>query len=176
MRFLAFLSGCVAAAALGGAAQAAVVGGTPGAACAPDEAGPALKVTVAGIKDRRGILRLELYPDNDKDFLGDDYVLLKEGKVFRRVEVETPSADEAELCIRVPEPGRYSVAVLHDRHGGHKFDPFVDGAGFANNPKLGYSKPKAASAAINIGPGVTPVTIVMNYWNGLSFGPHHHRR
>ncbi len=148
--------------------------GTEGAACAPQETGPALKVVVEGLKDRRGLLRLELYPADDGDFLADDTVLLKAGKVFRRVDV--PTSDATELCIRAPEPGRYAAVVLHDRNSDHRFDPFVDGAGFPNNPRLGFSKPKAAAVSLMVGPGVTSTTVVLNYWNGLSFAPHHSHR
>ncbi|WP_346962869.1 hypothetical protein [Sphingomonas sp. S-NIH.Pt15_0812] len=41
--------------------------GTRDATCAPGENGPAFIVTVDGLKDRRGRLRLELYPANDAD-------------------------------------------------------------------------------------------------------------
>lgn len=39
--------------------------------CRPRETGPSLLVDVAGLKDRRGRLKLELYPANDDDFLQD---------------------------------------------------------------------------------------------------------
>ncbi len=53
--------------------------------------------------------------------------------------------------------------------------PFTDGIGFANNPKLGFSKPKARQATLDVGPGVIETTIVVNYLNGLSIGPGHRR-
>ena len=43
--------------------------------CGPNDAGPAVLITVTGLKDRKGLLRAELYPDNDRDFLGDDLAL-----------------------------------------------------------------------------------------------------
>jgi uncharacterized protein (DUF2141 family) len=39
-------------------------------------------VEVAGLKDRTGKLKLEVYPDNDADFLMDDNVLVYQGKTF----------------------------------------------------------------------------------------------
>ncbi len=54
--------------------------------CRPGEPGPALLVNVEGLKDRKGNLKLEVYPADDRDFLQDDNVLVSRGKVFRRVE------------------------------------------------------------------------------------------
>jgi uncharacterized protein (DUF2141 family) len=62
--------------------------------------------------------------------------------------------------------------VLHDRNADRKFNLSQDGFGFSGNPKLGWSKPKAAAVAVNAGAGLTPLRIVMNYRTGLlSFGP-----
>jgi uncharacterized protein (DUF2141 family) len=146
---------------------------TEDAACRPDERGPALRVTLVGLKDRRGTVRLELYPPDDRDFLGDDRALTAAGKTFRRVMIPTPQAGEVSLCVRAPAPGRYAAAVIHDRRGGTlKFSPWTDGAGFPGDPRLGRSSPKAASAAVEVGTGVTEIPVLMNYWSGgLTFGP-----
>jgi len=146
--------------------------GSEEAVCAPDEQGPALRVDIEGLKDRKGVVRVELYPANDADFLADDTALIAQGKAFRRIDEPTPADGKVEICIRAPTPGPYDVSVLHDRNGDLRFNAFVDGAGFATNPKLGFSKPKARQSTLTIGPGVTQTTVIMNYWNGLSFGPH----
>ncbi|NCU12247.1 MAG: DUF2141 domain-containing protein, partial [Sphingomonadaceae bacterium] len=101
----------------------------------------------------------------DKDFLADDNVLVAAGKVFRRVEVPTPKSGDAVLCVRIPGPGSYSVSLLHDRDTNRKFGWKIDGIGFSGNPKLGWSKPKAASG------GLTRVPVTMNYKSGLGVGP-----
>lgn len=146
--------------------------GKAAARCSTPETGPSFLVTVDGLKDRRGLLKLEVYPDNDQDFLADDNKLIAAGKVFRRVEVPTPASGPIQVCIRVPHAGRYSVSLLHDRDSNHKFGLSTDGIGFAGNPKLGWSKPAAAKAAANARSGPTPITIVMNYRHGLfSFRP-----
>lgn len=138
--------------------------------CRPDESGPAFIVDVAGLKDRKGNLKLEIYPANDKDFLEDDRILVNAGKVFRRVEVPVPA--NGQLCVRVPRPGTYAVSILHDRDSNRKFGLSTDGIAFAGNPKLGMSKPKAASASARAGSGITRLRVVMNYRTGLvSFGP-----
>jgi uncharacterized protein (DUF2141 family) len=141
------------------------------AACRAGETGPALHINVVGLKDRNGLVRAELYPANDPDFLSDDAILVNAGKTFRRVDLPIPSTGPVTLCMRIPGPGRYSLSLLHDRDRNLKFTKFSDGVGFGSNPKLGWSQPKAAAATITAGPGISDVNVVMNYLRGLSFGP-----
>jgi uncharacterized protein (DUF2141 family) len=142
------------------------------AACRANETGPALLITAVGLKDRKGLLRAELYPNNDNDFLEDDAVLVNAGKTFRRVDLALTASNDPTLCMRVPAAGKYTLSLLHDRDRNLKFGFTSDGIGFSNNPKLARSKPKAASAAITASSGITRITIRMNYRTGLiSFGP-----
>ena len=163
---------------LGGTAQAQTyIPSTPDlgkaeAACRPNEAGPAVLVLVTGLKDRDGRLKAELYPATDDDFLADDNVLIMAGKVFRRVEMPLSVSGPVQVCLRIPGPGAYALTVLHDRDSNRKFGLSTDGVGFSGNPKLGLSKPRAASARFVAGSGLSPVTVRMNYRRGLfSFGP-----
>ncbi|CAM3196373.1 DUF2141 domain-containing protein [Sphingomonas antarctica] len=140
--------------------------------CAPAETGPSFLVTVLGLKDRTGRLRLELYPDNDQDFLADDNMLVAAHKAFARVDVAVPPSGPVSLCIRAPRTGYYALSLLHDRNGDHKFTLSTDGVGFPNNPPIGWSRPKAAVARVMARTGPTPLQIRMNYRRGLfSFGP-----
>lgn len=140
--------------------------------CRVGETGPAILVNVTGLKDRAGMLRAELYPANDDDFLQDDKILVRSGKTFRRVEVPLPPSGPVQLCVRTPGPGPFTLSLLHDRDQNRKFGFSSDGFGFPGNPKLNLSKPKAASATVVAGPGLTEITIKMNYRRGLlSFGP-----
>lgn len=140
--------------------------------CRADEPGPAIVVEVAGLKDRRGRLQIEAYPSNDQDFLADDNVLVMAGKVFRRVTAPVPARGSVQVCIRVPAPGAYSLSLLHDRDSNRKFGLSVDGVGFPNNPRLGFSRPPAAATRVVAGQGITRIRIVMNYRRGMfSFGP-----
>lgn len=140
--------------------------------CRSNEPGPAIMIDVVGLKDRRGLLNLEVYPSNDEDFLADDNILISQGKTFRRVTQSAPSNGPVRLCVRVPGPGAYSVSLLHDRDSNRKFGLSSDGVGFAGNPKLGLSKPDAASTRVVTGAGLTSLRIVMNYRQGLfSFRP-----
>ena len=146
--------------------------GKAGAQCSANEQGPSVKIEVAGLKDRKGLLKLELYPADDHDFLGDDAQIVSAGKPFRRVEIAVPQSGPVWICIRAPGAGTYALSLLHDRDANHKFGFSVDGAGFPNNPKLGFSKPRAASASVRVGAGPVVTRVVMNYRHGLfSFGP-----
>src|SRR3546814_2732156 len=84
-------------------------------ACRPKETGPALIVHVVGLKERKGLVRAEVYPANDADFLQDDAILINQGKTFRRVALELPPSGTATLCIRVPSADQKSKR-LNSRH------------------------------------------------------------
>lgn len=139
--------------------------------CRPGESGSAFLVGVNGLKDRRGQLKLEVYPANDRDFLADDNILVAAGKTFRRVVVDVPATPTPVLCVRVPAPGRYAVTVLHDRDSNRKFGWRVDGVGFASNPRLGLGKPRSRDASASAGSTPTRIDIVMNYARGLGMRP-----
>lgn len=137
------------------------------AVCRASEPGPAFLVDVEGLKDRQGALKLELYPANDHDFLEDDNILISQGKAFRRVEVSVPASGIPRLCIRAPAAGSYALMVLHDRDNNHKLTLSKDGVGFANNPRLGWSKPKVASVSAQVSSGITELHIIVNYNKGF---------
>lgn len=140
--------------------------------CRTRETGPAVIVTAVGLKDRKGTLRLELFPANDQDFLADDRDLVRDGKTFRRAVIAVPPEGDAELCVRVPYAGVYAMSLVHDRDNIKKFKLSIDGIGFSGNPRLGLSKPHADAARIEAGAGLTRVSIRLNYRRGLfSFGP-----
>ena len=136
--------------------------------CRPGEAGPAVIVTVLGLKDDGGRIRVEVYPAVDGDFLADDNILVAAGKAFRRAEIEPSATVPAQLCVRLPAPGKYALAVIHDRNSDHKFGPMSDGIGFAGDPKLGWSKPKATAAEFSATAGITSLSVTLNYRRGLT--------
>jgi uncharacterized protein (DUF2141 family) len=160
------------AAALAATPAPAQVLGSDAAACAPG-GGPAILANLSGLRDRKGSLKLELYPGNEADFLKDDRDLIKEGKFFRRVRVPTPQSGAISICIRAPRPGRYALLATHDRDERNKFNFFQDGAGFASNTRLGMSRPKVGQALIDVGNGTTTTNIRMQYLRGVlsGFGP-----
>lgn len=145
--------------------------GSDAAACSPG-GGSAILAQVVGLKDRKGRLKLELYPAEEQDFLADDRDLVAAGKTFRRVWTAIPASGPVDICIRVPRPGRYALFVTHDRDGKNKFNFFADGAGFPGAGKLGMSRPKVDRAIVDVGGGTVERVVRMQYLHGLGgFSP-----
>ncbi len=172
MRLPLMLAGAAMFAAIPAVAPAAAQTiGSDAAACNGGQ-GPAIRVTVTGLKDRTGRLKLELYPANEGDFLKDDRDLRAEGKFFRRVWADMPASGPVQICIRAPSPGRYALLFTHDRDNRNKFNFMRDGAGFPGPAKLGRARPKLAQAVIAVSAGVTTTTIRAQYLRGLGgFAP-----
>ncbi|MDB5691089.1 MAG: hypothetical protein JWO81_152 [Alphaproteobacteria bacterium] len=150
--------------AAGLAAPAAAALGPDAAVCS--EGRPALLVSVNGFKARSGRLRVQLYGDNPNTFLA------KGGKL-RRIDLPVTPAGPMNVCIAVPHPGVYAIAVRHDVDGDNEKGDWSDGGGFSNNPSLSlfHLKPSLRQVAINVGGGVKPVSVTLLYRHGLSIGP-----
>ena len=130
------------------------------------EAGkPALLVRVIGLKQASGTLKLALYGS-------DQSVYLKKQGRLRRIKVPVSSRAPVNVCIAVPKPGRYAVAIHHDLNANGNKD-ISDGAGYSNNPKLSLTNLKPAFTRTSVEVGSTPrkVSVVMQYRRGLSVGP-----
>ena len=152
-------------------AHAGGVMGTDAAHCASGR-GPAIQVNVLDLKDRRGQLKLELYPATESDFMRSDTDLLAEGKVFRRVTIAAPVAGQVAMCIRVPHPGRYALLLLHSRRAQDKFDFWQDVVGLRSNTRIGRARPSVANAAVEVGNGVSVLDIETQYLHGFGgFSP-----
>jgi len=148
---------CVAAAAISAPASATVVG-RDAAACA--EGKPSVQVHVTGFKSATGIVKVALYAQ-------DGY--LEKGRKLRKVKVPVTSASPLDICVAVPKPGLYAVAVYHDRNGDGGKDA-SDGGGFSGNPRLSIThlKPSFSRTAIEVGTQPRRVGIQLQYLNGLS--------
>lgn len=151
------------AAAIGVAAPASAAMFGEAEACGRDES--ALLVRVDGFKARAGVLRVQVYGSNPADFLA-------KGKKLKRVDVPVSRGGRMDVCVGVPGPGNYAVAVRHDADGNGK-SGWSDGGGFSRNPSLSllHLKPDYRDVVIQVGRGVKPVDITLNYRKGLSIGP-----
>ncbi len=135
--------------------------------CAASE--PGIRVTVSGLRDQRGRLKLELYPAEAADFLAKDEALLRAGKVFRRVVIAVPShARDVTLCVNVPRPGRYAVLVIHKRSGNPSFSIDDDGVSLPGSEHIGRRHAPFEQAIVTVGDKVTTVAAPMQYRHGLA--------
>lgn len=158
------LTGALVALLAAGAAPAgAAVLGSDAAACARGE--PSVLVRVDGFKQRTGNLRVQVYGSNPADFLA-------KGKKLARVDVPVTRAGRMDVCVALPGPGQYAVAVRHDVEGNGK-SGWNDGGGFSRNPSISlvHLKPEYRDVAINVGNGVRALDVVLNYRRGLTIGP-----
>lgn len=128
--------------------------------CGASAKGPAVLVDVRGFAAASGKIRLQSYPATKDAWLA-------KGAWINRIDtVVRPSNGAMRFCMPMPEPGRYGIAVRHDRNGNGKTDFSRDGGGFSNNPSINIfnlGKPSVDKAAVKVGPGVTKITINLKY-------------
>ena len=168
MRYSRFLAASLAAAATvaGSTAPAgAVVVGQDAPACLAGK--PSILVRVTGFKKTTGEVKVSLYDSNPRRYLA------SKGKI-RKVLVPVNGRQALDVCIAVPRPGRYAIAVHHDiNHSGRK--DRQDGGGYSNNPRVTVTslKPSFDKTAVTVGSSVTRVPVRLLYLNGFSIGPAH---
>lgn len=128
-------------------------------------AGPSVLVSVVGLKSGAGTLRVQAYGPDPESFL-------KKGRWTRRVDTPLAGRRGLEVCLPLPRPGRYAIAVRHDANGSGRSD-WNDGGGFSRNPKITLLRlrPSFEAAAIAVPAGTAHTRVVMNYRRGLSIGP-----
>ena len=139
--------------------------GPDAAACRAAAAAPAVLVRVGGFKARRGMLRVQVYGGDPADFLA-------KGRKLKRIELPVTPTGPMEVCVALPRPGNYAVAVRHDIDGSGKSD-WNDGGGFSRNPHLSLValKPRFEDVVIGVGAGPRAIDVVLNYRRGLSIKP-----
>lgn len=142
-------------------AGASVLGET--AVCARGDS--AVLVRIDGFKERRGTVRVQIYGANPAEFLA-------KGKKLKRLDLPVARSGRMDVCVDLPGPGNYAVAVRHDLDGNGK-SGWSDGGGFSRNPKISlvHLKPSYRDVVIQVGRGVRPVDVTLNYRRGLSIGP-----
>ncbi len=144
--------------ALAPAAQAQYNREIPHNPSACNSGGPAIKVTVTGIRSGQGTMRVQSYYGTRADWL-------TKGKWLTRI--ETPArAGTMTFCVPVTEAGTYAVAVRHDVNNNGRTDLREDGGGMSNNPSINVfnlGRPSHTRTAFSVGPGITSITINMRY-------------
>lgn len=143
-----------------GAAQAAL--GPDAARCRSGASGPALLVHVDGFKARSGNLRVNVY--------NSAATFLERGRYVRQINVPVTRSGPMPVCVGLPQPGQYAVAVRHDISGNGS--DWGDGGGYSRNPRLSLTnlRPNFRTVSFNVA-GVQNVSVVLNYRFGLSVRP-----
>ena len=119
--------------------------------------GPALLVTVDGVKASKGRIRVQSYRANAADWL-------KKGRWINRID-SAARAGTMTFCVPVPSSGSYGIAVRHDLDGDGETDLSSDGGGMSNNPSINIfnlGKPSYTKTAISVD-GVKSIHIKMRY-------------
>lgn len=152
------LAGAVVAAPLAAQTYARSMSNDP-AQCAAGK-GPAVRVTINGLKSSEGNLFVRAYPANSRDWL-------ESKRYVMRVDAR-PQSGSMTVCVPLPSTGDYAIAVHHDVNGNRKSD-LSDGAGMSNNPGirkvLGLvpRPPSVDKVRFSAGEGVIRMTINMQY-------------
>lgn len=128
-------------------------------ACMGDPSGTKLDIVIEGVRSDQGLMTVTVYPPDRGKFLK------KNGEigVWR-----TPSqAPSMEMCVWVPTPGPYDVAVYDDLNENHRFDHTLvaplEPYGFSNNPRILLGPPSAGAAKIEVAEGETTIHIQLRY-------------
>ena len=120
--------------------------------------GPAVSVTVTGIKSASGKVRVQLYRATRQDWL-------EKGRWLNRIEMPA-RAGSMTVCMPVPAAGSYGIAVRHDVNNNDETDLTQDGGGMSNNPSVNLfnlGKPSFDKAAFAVGNEIKAITITVRY-------------
>ena len=126
---------------------------------------PSILVNVLGFNQRTGNVRVALYGNPD--------TFLDRGATLRKINLPVTPGGPMRICIAVPHPGRYAIAVRHDVDGDNARGDWTDGGGFSRNPRLSllHLRPSFDAVAVNVGQGVLGVNVTLNYRYGFTIRP-----
>lgn len=152
-------------AASGVAAAASFLLAVQPAQAAPNCAGPAsdtwINVTVTNVRNSNGLMAVTLYADDSRRFL------VRHGSLY--VGRVPASAPETRMCLFVPKPGVYAIAVYHDEDSSQKINRGgmlgipTEGFGFSNDPPTIASLPAFRSVRLHIGKTNLSTRITLKY-------------
>jgi uncharacterized protein (DUF2141 family) len=144
------------------------VSGPDAARCAAG-GGPAMLVSITGLRDRGGTVRV-------RSFGGSPSTYFNKKRALQRTEIATPPSGPVRICMPVSAQGWYAVDVRHDTNSNGDTDR-ADGGGASGNPSITLidvlfgRKPPAEKVRVWVGAGVTTVPITVKYLQGGSFKP-----
>lgn len=125
--------------------------------CAPG-GGPAVRVTISGIKSSTGKIRAQVYNGTSRDWL-------ESGRWLNRIELPARRG-RMTVCMPVPSSGSYAIAVRHDANNNGETDISQDGGGMSNNPSINIfnlGRPGVDKTRFSVNGGVRALSITMKY-------------
>jgi uncharacterized protein (DUF2141 family) len=127
--------------------------------CRGEPSATRLHVVVEGVRDARGLMAATLYGDDPDKFL--------KSKGELRVWFDPAEAPTMEMCVYLPGPGLYGMALYHDANANHHFDRALfgptEGYGFSRNPHLLFGPPPLRAVSFHASDGETTVHVRMRY-------------
>ncbi len=120
--------------------------------------GPAVLISVRGVKSSSGKMRAQSYRATRADWL-------KKGRWLNRIE-RRASRGSMTFCMPVPRAGNYGIAIRHDTNNNGKTDIRKDGGGMSRNPSINIfnlGKPSVKKVSFYAGSKITRITINMKY-------------
>ncbi len=143
--------------------------GPDAARCAAGANAPAMLVTITGLRDRGGTIRVRSFGGSASNYFN-------KKRALQRIEIPTPNAGAVRICMPVATAGWYAVDVRHDTNGNGDTDR-ADGGGASGNPHVSLldvifgNKPPADKVRVWVGQGVTTVPVTVMYLKGGAFRP-----
>ena len=134
--------------------------------CRAGAGGTAALVRVVGFKQGTGRVRVQSYSGANN--------WLESGQWLHRVDIPVRrDGGDMTVCLPLPGPGSYGIAVRHDLNGNGSSDR-RDGGGFSRNPDISFPfnmEPDYGEVSFRANSGVNNVRIVLNYLQGTSVEP-----
>ena len=130
------------------------------AACQGEPSATRLRVVIQGVRSADGVMTVTLYGDDPHKFLRGSGEL-----AVWRAPAKTPMT---QMCVWLPGPGTYGVAVYHDAKRAYRFTqgPFgmpTQDYGFSRNPHMFFGPPSFNAAKFPAGEGETTIYVRLRY-------------
>jgi uncharacterized protein (DUF2141 family) len=119
-----------------------------------------LYVNVQGVRSNQGLVAVTLYADDSSKFL------MHHGSLY--VGRAPAMAPATRVCIYIPAPGVYALAVYHDANANRKFDRTGiglpnEGFGFSNDPPVFLGMPSFKRVRVSVPKTDLNTTIKLRY-------------
>lgn len=127
--------------------------------CAGQPGAARVQIFIDGVRTDQGLMTATLYPADQGKFLKANGQLL-----VWRVPATAPTT---QMCLWVPAPGPYALAIYDDLNSNHRFDHTtfapLEPYGFSQNPRIYFILPSVRSATFQAQAGDTTLHIYLHY-------------